>query len=76
MTDIADRAQELIDQQTAQALAQALANRPAGESATACIACGDPIPEERRAAVPGTPHCTDCSAEADRRRRIMAYSDI
>ncbi|RMD89589.1 MAG: TraR/DksA family transcriptional regulator, partial [Alphaproteobacteria bacterium] len=39
------------------------ARRPAGESATHCADCDEPIPEARRQAVPGVKLCVDCAAE-------------
>lgn len=39
---------------------------PAGESATECVECGDPIPAARRAALPGVKLCIDCQQERDR----------
>jgi RNA polymerase-binding transcription factor DksA len=34
--------------------------RGSGPSAYRCEGCGDPIPEDRRQAEPGTEHCFDC----------------
>lgn len=44
----------------------AIANRKtyAGISAVECIECGEPIPRERRNALPGVKHCVDCAHEA------------
>jgi len=39
---------------------------PRGESATECDACGAPIPEARRAALPGVRLCVPCQEEQDR----------
>ncbi|PYF08629.1 TraR/DksA family transcriptional regulator [Rhodobacter viridis] len=36
-----------------------------GESARTCIDCDEPIPEERRQAVPGVKLCRDCAADRD-----------
>ena len=38
---------------------------PAGESAHDCVDCGEPIPEARRAAIPGVKLCIDCQEERD-----------
>jgi phage/conjugal plasmid C-4 type zinc finger TraR family protein len=38
---------------------------PKGESAEACVDCGEPIPEARRAALPGVKLCIDCQQERD-----------
>ena len=43
--------------------------RPAGESLTHCAECDEPIPEPRRAAIPGVRLCIDCQQERDRARR-------
>lgn len=40
---------------------------PAGESLARCAECEEPIPEVRRAALPGVKLCTDCAAERDGR---------
>ncbi len=38
---------------------------PEGESLTHCAECEEPIPEARRAALPGVKLCIDCVAERD-----------
>ncbi|HCQ63881.1 MAG TPA: DksA/TraR family C4-type zinc finger protein [Rhodobacteraceae bacterium] len=38
---------------------------PEGESAEVCVDCGEPIPEARRAALPGVKLCIDCQQERD-----------
>ena len=38
---------------------------PGGESPTHCTECGEPIPERRRQAVPGTRLCVPCQSERD-----------
>ena len=40
---------------------------PAGESATHCEDCGEPIPERRRQVLAGVKTCVDCQAERDGR---------
>ncbi|MAY88981.1 MAG: hypothetical protein CML02_19940 [Pseudooceanicola sp.] len=40
---------------------------PVGEAATHCAECEDPIPEKRRAAIPGVKLCIDCQSERDGR---------
>jgi len=37
-----------------------------GESALECVECGEPIPDERRVAVPGVTLCVECQEEAER----------
>ena len=39
--------------------------RPKCESAEACVDCGEPIPEARRAALPGVKLCIDCQQDRD-----------
>ena len=38
---------------------------PEGESLTNCAECDEPIPEARRAAIPGVKLCIDCQNERD-----------
>lgn len=40
---------------------------PEGESAEDCAACGEPIPEARRAALPGVQLCVPCATGRERR---------
>lgn len=39
--------------------------RQGGESLSHCADCEDPIPEARRAALPGVTLCRDCQTERD-----------
>ena len=64
MPDIYDQAAE-IEQMQRQIALDAQAARPA-VSAYECEACGEAIPEERRAAVPGCRCCTACQQEIER----------
>ena len=41
--------------------------QPTGESRTDCAECEEPIPEKRRAAIPGVKLCIDCQQERDGR---------
>jgi phage/conjugal plasmid C-4 type zinc finger TraR family protein len=43
-----------------------------GNSARECVACGTPIPEARRAAVPGVQRCIACQEEEDARQSVNA----
>ena len=43
--------------------------QPVGESLTHCADCEEPIPEPRRAALPGVKLCVDCAAERDQRAK-------
>ncbi|MCW3583860.1 TraR/DksA C4-type zinc finger protein [Burkholderia cenocepacia] len=63
-----DHASEMEEQY--RALAIAAARRPAhqaAESAAFCQneACGEPIPDERRRAVPGCRFCIECQARRE-----------
>lgn len=63
--DPLDQAADLTDQQRDDALAAGAATRAAlfrakPPAARDCIDCGDPIPAERLAAVPGTARCVQC----------------
>ena len=51
------------------AVQRARAGMPAGESAEYCDDCGEPIPEKRRAALPGTRTCVACQAARDATRK-------
>ena len=58
--------QEQIDASIADELARLKARRiPTGDSLTHCAECDEPIPEARRAALPGVKLCRDCVAERD-----------
>ena len=57
-----------IEVSTQEALARARRRQPAGESLRDCAECGEPIPEPRRAALPGVRVCLDCASEQDKRR--------
>ena len=57
---------EQIEASIADELARLKARRgPQGESLTHCAECGEPIPEARRAALPGVKLCIDCQQERD-----------
>ncbi|TDL76237.1 DksA/TraR family C4-type zinc finger protein [Palleronia sediminis] len=59
---------EQIEASIADEMARLKARRvPTGESATHCAECDEPIPQARRAAVPGVKLCRDCQAERDTR---------
>ncbi|MBI2313568.1 MAG: TraR/DksA C4-type zinc finger protein [Betaproteobacteria bacterium] len=66
--DEIDRAQRRAEEQLADALAEHRRLMPQGESAKWCemTGCGERIPEERRAALPGVRFCVDCQAHLER----------
>ncbi len=45
---------------------------PSGESAHECIECGESIPPERRAALPGVQLCISCQEEVDKQQLFHA----
>lgn len=59
MGDIADFANDLVQERIDQALA---ARKPAvaGHSHLFCCGCDEPIPLARRLAIPGCTQCVDC----------------
>lgn len=57
--------QDQIDASVEDAVERARARLARGASLSECAECGDPIPEERRKAVPGARLCLDCQQEAD-----------
>lgn len=59
--------QDQIDDSISDAIQSARASMPAGESETHCVACGEPIPERRRAALPGVQMCVECQSAQDAR---------
>lgn len=71
MTDIFDRASKteaefLGDALQAQARRAGLDGKTVEDSATHCAVCGDPIPQRRREAYPGTQTCAPCKTELER----------
>ena len=60
--------QEQIEASVNDELARMKARKgPSGESLTHCAECEEPIPEARRAAIPGVKLCIDCQQERDQR---------
>ena len=71
MSDWADKAaereQELRDDALAAHARQASQQAgAAGEDCEDCAICGEPIPSERRAALPGVQTCIECQADLER----------
>lgn len=60
--------QDQIDDTVKDAVLRARAETPRGESAEDCDECGAPIPEPRRAALPGVRTCVACQSALDSRR--------
>lgn len=67
-----DAVNEQIEVSTAEAVDRAraqAARRALRESAEFCAECDEPIPEARRAAIPGVQLCVACQSGHDRARR-------
>lgn len=59
--------QDQIEDTVKDAVLAARARMPSGDSASDCDDCGEPIPAERRAALPGVRTCVACQADRDRK---------
>ncbi len=57
--------QEQIDATVKDGIRRAQSQIENGPGRTHCADCGDPIPEERRAAVPGAQRCLKCQVLHD-----------
>lgn len=57
--------QDQIDDTIADAVSSARARMPSSASETHCEDCGEPIPERRRAALPGVRTCVACQSSRD-----------
>ncbi len=68
MADIIDTAAEIEELQRNAALSVHRLNRNA-VSAEHCVECDEPIPEPRRAAVPGCKTCSSCQEEIELRNK-------
>ena len=66
--------QDQIDDTIADAVLSARAQMPAGEGATHCVECGEPIPEGRRRALPGARTCVRCQSARDARPASMGFN--
>lgn len=75
MTDVFDRATEveqlLRDAALAHQREAARAGMHPGAAVADCDDCGDPIPVERRSAVPGCTKCIECERIAEEQRKRM-----
>lgn len=69
MADIIDTAAEIEELQRNAALSAHRINRNA-VSAERCEECDEPIPEPRRAAVPGCQTCSECQEEKEFKSKI------
>lgn len=60
-----DDESERAMQRIADLIALSKSQLPSGPGSPTCVECGDPIPEARRKAMPGTRHCVDCQSAQD-----------
>ena len=58
--------QDQIDASVKDAIRRVQSQLPQGEALTHCAGCGQPIPEGRRAALPGVRLCVTCQEAEDR----------
>ena len=70
MADIIDTAAEIEELQRNAALSAHRINRNA-VSAERCEECDEPIPDPRRAAVPGCQTCAECPFILEKRRKLQ-----
>jgi phage/conjugal plasmid C-4 type zinc finger TraR family protein len=70
MADEADRAEPRIEAVREAGLERVL-GRLAVEGRDDCEACGDPIPEDRREALPSATRCHPCQEALERRRQLF-----
>ena len=64
--------QEQIDDTVEDGVRRAKSRLPHGPGATHCDQCGEPIPEARRAALPGVRLCIACQTKADAEQRVFS----
>lgn len=66
--------QDQIDDTVSDAVSAARRRMPQGDSAEYCDECGEPIPEKRRAALPGVRTCVECQGARDTAVRYSAFN--
>ena len=66
--------QDQIDDTVSDAVSEARARMPKGESATHCVECGEPIPEKRRMALSGVRKCVECQSANDKSARASGFN--
>jgi phage/conjugal plasmid C-4 type zinc finger TraR family protein len=64
--------QDQIDATVKDGVRRAKSRLPQGPSATHCDQCAEPIPEARRAALPGVRLCIACQTKADADLRVFS----
>lgn len=68
MGDIADRADQLIDEHNEDSIAAVRRKIKTGPSRKECVECGEPIPEGRQK-LGGVCFCAECQEDNERRAR-------
>lgn len=66
--------QDQIDDTVSDAVKAARSRIPRGESPEYCDECGEPIPEKRRAALPGIRTCVACQSGRDSAVKHSAFN--
>ncbi|MES2492881.1 MAG: DksA/TraR family C4-type zinc finger protein [Pseudomonadota bacterium] len=66
--------QDQIEDSLKDAIANARACMPSGDSLAQCEDCGEAIPEARRRALPGARTCIGCQSQRDQRPSFSAYN--
>jgi phage/conjugal plasmid C-4 type zinc finger TraR family protein len=64
--------QDQIDATVESEVQLAKSRLPRGESLTHCEECEEPIPEERRQAIPGVRFCVRCQSEFEKRQKKVS----
>jgi phage/conjugal plasmid C-4 type zinc finger TraR family protein len=64
--------QEQIDATVQDGILRSKSRLPSGPGATHCDSCGAPIPEARRAAIPGVRLCVPCQEADDREEKTFS----
>jgi phage/conjugal plasmid C-4 type zinc finger TraR family protein len=64
--------QEQIDDTVEDGVRRAKSRLPQGPSATHCEQCAEPIPEARRAALPGVRLCIACQTKVDADAKVFS----
>jgi phage/conjugal plasmid C-4 type zinc finger TraR family protein len=64
--------QDQIDDTVEDGVRRAKSRLPQGPSATHCDQCAEPIPDARRAALPGVRLCIACQTKADADLRVFS----
>lgn len=76
MSDLVDDAQVLEEAERDDALARIRRRVTHGDwrdlSAAECVECSEPIPDQRREAVPGVQTCVDCAQALEREQLRQA----